>query len=145
MSGREKYLNAAIHFADELVKNYKSGDAQRSPWPVRCLARDGRVEGSGMGPYSANVLGPISLFDELLRLGRGDVHSYQRTRAAAWQWLEEFPLRNNVWVGYFEDVAPSFANMNNVIPLELSSYVLWNPQLQTQCQTQDRQLVTWVL
>ncbi|HKC16116.1 MAG TPA: hypothetical protein VKC11_05355, partial [Steroidobacteraceae bacterium] len=27
MSGREKYLEAAIHFADELVKNYQSGDA----------------------------------------------------------------------------------------------------------------------
>jgi len=144
MSGREKYLEAAIHFADELVKNYQSGDAQRSPWPVRCLARDGRVEGTGMGPYSANVLGPISLFDELVRLGRGDVRSYQRTRAAAWQWLEQYPLHNNVWVGYFEDVAPSFANMNNVIPLELARYVLLHPELDAQWRAHARQLIEWV-
>jgi len=144
MSGREKYLEAAIHFADELVKNYQSGDARRSPWPVRCLARDGRVEGAGMGPYSANVLGPISLFDELVRIGRGDVAGYQRTRAAAWQWLAQYPLQNNVWVGYFEDVAPSFGNMNNVIPLELARYVLLHPELDAQWQAHARRLIEWV-
>ncbi len=144
MTGREKYLLAAIHFADELVKNYHSGDAQHSPWPVRCLARDGRVEGPGMGPYSANVLGPISLFDELVRIGRGDVQGYRRTRSAAWQWLERYPLRNNVWVGYFEDVAPSFANMNNLIPLELARYVLLHPELDGQWRAHARQLIAWV-
>jgi hypothetical protein len=144
MSGKEKYLAAAIHFADELVKNFQPGDAQQSPWPVRCLARDGRVEGAGMGPYSANVLGPISLFDELVRIGRGDVGSYQRTRSAAWRWLEQYPLRNNIWVGYFEDVAPSFANMNNVTPLELARYVLLHPELDGYWRAHARQLIAWV-
>jgi hypothetical protein len=144
MTGRAKYLEAAIHFADELVKNYRPGDAQHSPWPVRCLARDGRVEGPGMGPYSANVLGPISLFDELVRIGKGDVPGYRRTRTAAWQWLKRYPLRNNVWVGYFEDVAPSFANMNNVIPLELARYVLLHPELDADWRAHAQQLIAWV-
>jgi hypothetical protein len=144
MTGKERYLEAAIHFADELVKNFQPGDAEQSPWPVRCLARDGRIEGKGMGPYSANVLGPISLFDELMRIGRGDVRRYQRTRTAAWQWLEQYPLRNNVWVGYFEDVAPSFANMNNVIPLELARYLLLHPELDGHWRAHARQLIEWV-
>ena len=100
---------------------------EHSPWPVRCFARDGRVEGAGMGPYSANVLGPISLFDELLRIHKGKLDDYRRVRQAAWHWLEQYPLQNNVWVGYFEDVAPSFGNMNSVIPLELARYVLLHP------------------
>jgi hypothetical protein len=144
MTGGERYLDAAIHYADELVKNYHPGDAQRSPWPVRCLARDGRIEGAGMGPYSANVLGPISLFDELVRIGRGDVAGYQRARAAAWQWLEQYPLRNNVWVGYFEDVAPTIANMNNVIPLELARYVLLHPELDVRWRAHAHMLIDWV-
>ena len=31
-----------------------------------------------MGPYSANVIEPIMLFDELIRLGQGDVAGYAR-------------------------------------------------------------------
>ncbi|MGA6987426.1 MAG: hypothetical protein WBZ01_15335 [Terriglobales bacterium] len=144
MTGKTKYLLAAIHFADVLVRNYKPGDAEHSPWPVRCFARDGRVEGKGMGPYSANVLGPISLFDELIRLKRGQVSSYAKVRRAAWQWLEAYPLKNNVWVGYFEDVPPNMNNMNNVIPLELARYVLLNPGKDADWQQHARQLIEWV-
>jgi hypothetical protein len=144
MTGKTKYLRAAIHFADELVKNYKPGDELHSPWPVRCFARDGRVEGKGMGPYSANVLGPISLFDELIRLQQGRVSSYVRVRRAAWQWLESYPLKNNVWVGYFEDVPPSMSNMNNVIPLELARYLMLHPEIDAGWQQHAKQLIEWV-
>jgi hypothetical protein len=144
MRGQTKYLRAAIHFADELVKNYKPGDELHSPWPVRCFAKDGRVEGKGMGPYSANVLGPISLFDELIRLKQGQVSRYARVRRAAWQWLETYPLKNNVWVGYFEDVPPTMGDMNNVIPLELARYVLLHPEKDADWRKHSRQLIEWV-
>ncbi|MDE2252459.1 MAG: hypothetical protein KGL25_13750 [Gammaproteobacteria bacterium] len=144
MTGQAKYLQAAIHFADQLVRNYRPGNAERSPWPVRCHARDGRVEGPGMGPYSANVLGPISLFDELLRIHEGRLADYRRIRQAAWHWLEQYPLQDNVWVGYFEDVAPSMGNMNNVIPLELARYVLLHPDKDPHWREHAAALIEWV-
>jgi hypothetical protein len=97
-----------------------------------------------MGPYSANVLGPISLFDELIRLKQGDIARYAKVRLAAWQWLEAYPLKNNVWVGYFEDVPPTMANMNNVIPLELARYVLLHPEKDSDWQAHAKQLIAWV-
>ena len=118
MTGNTRYLRAAIRCADALVKNYKPGDEASSPWPVRCYARDGKVRVPGMGPYSANVVEPVMLFDELMRLKQGDVDGYKRTREGAWAWLHKYPMKNNVWAGYFEDVDPSMENMNNVIPLE---------------------------
>ena len=144
MNGETKYLRAAIHFADELVENYKPGDELHSPWPVRCFAKDGRVEGKGMGPYSANVLGPISLFDELIRLKQGRVRDYAKVRRAVWQWLESYPLKNNVWAGYFEDVPPNMEDMNNVIPLELARYVILHPEYDARWQQHSRQLIEWV-
>ncbi|MGA9354540.1 MAG: hypothetical protein WBV46_12685 [Terriglobales bacterium] len=144
MTGEKKYLRAAIHFADELVKNYKPGDELHSPWPVRCFAKDGRVEGKGMGPYSANVLGPISLFDELIRLKQGRVRNYAKIRRAAWHWLESYPLKNNVWAGYFEDVPPNIADMNNVIPLELARYLILHPETDAAWQQHAKQLIEWV-
>jgi hypothetical protein len=144
MTGKTKYLQAAIHFADELAKNYKPGDAAHSPWPVRCFARDGRVEGKGMGPYSANVLGPISLFDELIRLKQGKITHYAKVRRDAWQWLQSYPLKNDVWAGYFEDVPPNMADMNNVIPLELARYVLLHPEKDAEWEAHAKHLIEWV-
>jgi len=144
VTGNTKYLRAAIHCADALVKNYKTGDAEHSPWPVRLTARDGKAEGPAMGPYSANVIEPIMLFDELIRLGQGDVVGYVRVRAACWEWFQKYPLTNNVWVGYFEDTTPSMDNMNQVIPLEFARYVLLHPERDLQWREHARRLIEWV-
>jgi len=144
MTGNTKYLRAARHCADALVKNYKPGDRDHSPWPVRISARDGKIVGAAMGPYSANVIEPIMLFDELIRLGEGDVAGYTRVRAAAWDWFQKYPLANNAWVGYFEDVPPSMDNMNQVIPLEFARYVLLHPEKDPQWREHARQLIEWV-
>ncbi len=144
MTGNTKYLEAAIHFADVLAKNYNTGDAENSPWPVRCYARDGKVVGPGMGPYSANVVEPVMLFDELIRLDLGDVARYRQVRQGAWDWLHKYPLKNNVWVGYFEDVTPSMQNMNQVIPLEYARYVLLNPDKDPEWRENTRKLIAWV-
>jgi hypothetical protein len=144
MTGNTKYLRAAMRCADALLKNYKAGDENNSPWPVRCYARDGKAEGGPMGPYSANVIEPIMLFDELIRLGQGDVSGYGRVRAGAWDWFQKYPLTNNVWVGYFEDVSPRMGNMNQVIPLEFARYVLLRPEKDPQWREHARRLIEWV-
>jgi hypothetical protein len=144
MTGNTKYLRAAIRCAAALAKNYSKGDAEHSPWPVRCYARDGKVEGPGMGPYSANVVEPIMLFDELIRLDQGDVARYRQVRQAASDWLQQYPMKNNVWVGYFEDVPPRMENMNQVIPLEYARYVLLNPDRDPEWREHVRKLIEWV-
>jgi hypothetical protein len=144
MTGNAKYLRAAIRCADALLKNYRAGDEKNSPWPVRCYARDGKAEGGPMGPYSANVIEPIMLFDELIRLGQGDVSAYGRVRAGAWDWFQKYPLTNNVWVGYFEDVSPRMTNMNQVIPLEFARYVLLHPEKDPEWREHARKLIDWV-
>jgi hypothetical protein len=145
MTGNTKYLHAAIHFADELAKNYKTGDASNSPWPDRCHARDGSLKnGKGMFPYSANVVEPIMLFDELMRIDQGDTNSYKRVREGAWDWLMKYPMQNNVWVGYFEDVPGSMDNMNQVIPLEFARYILLHPEKDPEWREHAQKLIEWV-
>jgi hypothetical protein len=145
MTGNAKYLRAAIRCAAALVKNFKPGDEKNSPWPFRCLARNGALSpGKGMSPYSANVVEPIMLFDELIRIGQGDVSSYKQVREGAWAWLMKYPMRNNVWVGYFEDVGPNMENMNNVIPLEFARYILLHPEKDPDWREHARKLIDWV-
>jgi hypothetical protein len=147
MTGDTRYLLAAIRCADALVKNFKPGDEQISPWPYRCFARDGSTSGAGkngMFPYSANVVEPIMLFDELIRLNQGDTQNYKRVREGAWAWLMKYPMQNNVWVGYFEDVTASMGNMNQVIPLEFARYVLLHPDKDPEWREHARKLIDWV-
>jgi len=145
MTGNTKYLTEAIRCADALVKNYKLGNASISPWPFRCKAKDGSVTGGkGFFPYSANVVEPIMLFDELMRLRQGDTAAYQRIRAGCWAWLMKYPMQNNVWVGYFEDVTANMGAMNQVIPLEFARYVLLHPEKDPQWREHSRKLLEWV-
>jgi hypothetical protein len=145
LTGNTKYLRAAIRCADALLKNYKPGDETHSPWPVRCYARDGKLESNpAMGPYSANVIEPIMLFDELIRLNQGDVAGYTQVRTGAWDWFQKYPLTNNVWVGYFEDTPPTMGNMNQVIPLEFARYVLLHPDKDPQWREHAKKLIEWV-
>jgi hypothetical protein len=144
MTGNTRYLQAAIRCADALVKNYKPGDAEKSPWPYRAYARDGRSGEGDMGVYSANVVEPIMLLDELMRIGQGDVEQYKTVREAAWQWLAAYPLKNNIWSGYFEDVNPDTNNLNQVIPLELARYILLHPEKDANWKEHSKQLIEWV-
>ena len=145
MTGNTKYLKAAIRCAEALTKNIKPGNATESPWPYRCHARDGSLSGGkGMFPYSANVVEPIMLFDELIRLNQGDTASYKTVREGAWAWLMKYPMQNNVWVGYFEDVQGSMENMNQVIPLELARYILLHPEKDPDWKDHARKLMDWV-
>ena len=145
MTGKTKYLREAILCADALVKNFRKGDAVNSPWPYRCHGKDGSLkEGKGMFPYSANVVEPIELFDELIRLRLGDVKAYARVRVGAWDWLVKYPMKTNVWVGYFEDVPGSMEDMNNVIPLELARYLLLHPEKDVEWRAHAKALIEWV-
>jgi len=145
MTGESRYLFAAIRCADALAKNYRSGDAIHSPWPGRCHARDGSLHGGkGMFVYSADVVEPIMLFDELIRIDRGDTAAYRKVRNEAWAWLMQYPMRNNLWVGYFEDVPGSMDNMNQVIPLELARYLLLHPELDPDWREHAENLIAWV-
>lgn len=145
MTGNTRYLQAAIRCAEALAKNFKPGDEHTSPWPDRCYARDGRADGNPkMFPYSANVVEPIMLFDELIRLHQGNTDAYKSVRQGAWDWLMKYPMQNNTWVGYFEDVPGSMDNMNQVIPLELARYILLHPELDPQWREHSRKLIEWV-
>src|SRR4029077_5181313 len=139
------YVAAAIRCANALVKNYKKVDETHSPWPVRCYAKDGTTRGEKpMGPYSANVIEPLMLFDELIRLKQGDIADYTRTRTNAWQWFQTYPLVNNVWVGYFEDVSPRMRNINQVIPRQFPHYVLLHPEKDPRWREHSSKLIEWV-
>lgn len=155
-----KYLEAALSCADALAAHVRDvtpkgddfADAQThtSPWPFRVNARTGVV----IDAYTANVIEPIRLFDELLRmrertgLSAERVTAYQKARALAWDWLfsKNGPLISYVWNGYFEDVPsdPRLGNRVQNIPMETARYLLRHPPEGIDVERQVVALLAWV-
>jgi hypothetical protein len=126
ITGDTRYRAAAIACADALVKNLRSGNANRSPWPFRVNAQTG----NSVEDYSSHVIAAIRLFDELIRLNLGNVAGYTSARAAVWNWLMTYPMSNNRWTQYFEDVprkTNQFSNLNQYAPGQTARYLLEYP------------------
>jgi len=140
----KKYLEAAIHCADALAAHIQPGDASHSPWPFRVDAHTGAIVREA---YTANTIGPIRLFDELLRIGAGDNAADARARDMAWGWLMTYPMQNDVWTQYFEDVliyADYRVNRNQYSALETARYLLEHPSLDRQAFARAKHLIDWV-
>jgi hypothetical protein len=110
---RREFLHAAAHGARVLARNINAKPtATISPWPFRAFAQSGKTRVSptgGLGElYTAHVIWNIQLLDAVLAipgaLSEADVADTKRARSVAWEWLVEFPLRNNNWCGYCEDL-----------------------------------------
>jgi hypothetical protein len=130
MTGDEKYLEAGMHCADALARYVRPGDADHTPWPFRVDARTGQVlDGE---EYGGIVTSSLRLFDELIRINKGNVDGYQKARDMAWKWVLDYPLNErskawDKWSGYFEDVPKNTRNLNQEAPDYTAYYILSRP------------------
>ncbi len=119
MIGEEKYLKAGEECADVLVKHLTPGDELHSPVPFRVSVKDGKV----IEAYTADMIPLVRLFDELIRLGH---KKYMPSRDLVMNWIKQYPLKSNVWKGYFEDIRVDVDNGNRdqLSPLETARYLV---------------------
>jgi hypothetical protein len=127
MTGDRRYLDAGLRCAEALAKHVRPGDATHTPWPFRVDGRTGIVlDGE---EYGGMVVGPVRLFDELIRLEIGDVTFFKRARELAWKWVLNNPLNKDSaawdrWSGYYEDVPKDTENENDMDSLMTAYYIL---------------------
>jgi hypothetical protein len=141
-SGTTRFRDAAVQAADVLASHVRPGSATQSPWPFRVYAQTNAIREQ----YSAHVISSIQLFDELIRLNLGNVAAYQTARQTAWTWLMTYPIQNNVWANYFEDV-PIRSDQSNVNQLnagETARYLMRHPEFDPSWETHVRGIVAWV-
>lgn len=113
-----KYLEAALHCARSLAQNVSDvhhesspfimAKTGQSPWPFRVNARTGVV----VSEYCSNVVEPLRLFDELLRLKEvisldtalASLFTRARQIASVWLFSRNGPMCTYIWNAYFEDI-----------------------------------------
>src|SRR2546427_2871851 len=142
LTGEPKYRDAALACAKALAGHVRPGDLTHSPWPFRVFAHTNLLREE----YSAQVIAAIKLFDELGRLGLDGAGDYSRTRKIAWNWLMKYPMRNNIWSAYFEDIPfdTDLLNWNQYSPLETGRYLLQHPEADPAWRRHSEGLIAWV-
>lgn len=135
----EHYLQMGEHCADVLSAKIRAGDAQHSPLPFRVNVRDGSI----VEAYTAHMISVVRLFDDLVHLGR--IH-FRQNSDLVWDWIREFPMRNHVWKGYFEDIRldPQNENRDQLSPLETARYILEHRGEITDWRKEAEVLINWV-
>lgn len=139
VTGEKKYLEIGSRCAEVLAQKVRLGDETHSPWPFRVNVRDGTV----IEEYTSHMIPAVRFFDKLSRLG---MVGYQSIRDKAWNWLEKYPLKNNIWKGHFEDIRLDTANENRdqVSALETARYILQNRDQIPGWQELAKGLIDWV-
>lgn len=139
LTGKDTYLAAALRCADVLIAHMQPGDAGHSPWPFRVSVRDG----GAVEEYTSDMIQMVSLFDELIRLGHT---RYATARDAAWNWILRYPMRTQLWKGYFEDIRldPQNENRDQLSPLETARYILQHREVDQDWRNHVPQLIEWV-
>jgi len=142
LTGEAKFRDAALACADTLAAHVRPGDLSHSPWPFRVFAHTNVIREE----YTAHVIANIRLFDELARLGLGESASYQRARRLAWDWLMRYPMKNNLWGAYFEDIPidTNLRNWNQYSAGETARYLLQHPETDPDWKAHAGDLLGWI-
>jgi hypothetical protein len=108
------YLDAAVKIANTLAQHVIKGDENNSPLPFKVNAVTGEIgrllnnSGSGkeyqLSSYTTNWSGTMELFLNLIELKAGDTESYRNAFGIILDWMKNYPLKNNKWGPFFEDV-----------------------------------------
>ncbi|NMB62318.1 MAG: hypothetical protein GYA18_08270 [Chloroflexi bacterium] len=135
----KRYLEWGEHCAAVLAEKLQQGDTKHSPLPFRVDVRNGQV----IEAYTAHMIAVVWLFDDLIELG---MKRYRHARELVWKWIKAFPLQNNIWKGYFEDIRLDVENQNRdqLSPMETARYLLEHRDQFPEWQTTVVNLIEWV-
>ncbi len=142
LTGEKYYLQKAVEVAKTVLKFLNTTTVFHSPLPFRVNLKTGEI----IDPYTANMIPVIQLIDALINLkAEGlDLRELHEKQKLLWQWIFNYPVKNNRWSGYYEDVSSDANNFNQQIPMETARYILQNPALDPDFKNHIPSLVQWV-
>jgi hypothetical protein len=129
ITGDSKYLEAAEKIASTLMSRLIPGDSLKSPLPFRVNAITGEpgflfennTQGNKVVPavYTSNWTCTMELFEELEKLDPANRDKYMRSFDIILSWMKEYPLKNNKWGPFFEDVPGWSDTQTNAISMAM--------------------------
>jgi hypothetical protein len=139
-TGEKKYLTAALHVADVLAENAKTGNKDQSVWPYRVVMDDGRVT----APYGANWTGCFMLLENLIRANLGNVKAYSTARDKARDFILQYPMKTGYWTdGHTDTDVKSNTYKSNLSASNTTLCLFDFPDLDPDWKTDIPRLIRW--
>lgn len=146
------YLNAAVKIANTLAKHTKDGDENNSPMPFKVNAITGQVgelksnsrdnNTVGLSSYTTNWSGTLELFLELQQLNAGEVELYKQAFDKIINWMKKYPLQNNKWGPFFEDITGWSDTQINAITF--AQFMMNHREYFPGWKTEAKKIIDWV-
>jgi hypothetical protein len=108
------YLDAAVKIANTLAEHIEKGNINYSPLPFKVnvftgktgLLRNHDFTGTWIDTagYTTNWAPTMQLFLDLIDLKTGNTEAYKSGFNILLEWMKDFPMKENKWGPFFEDV-----------------------------------------
>ena len=139
-TGDKKYLNEAIHIADVLARNAKTGNANESVWPYRVVMDSGKI----IAPYGANWTGCYMLLENLIKAGLGNVEAYTIARDKARNFILDYPMKTGYWTdGHTDTEIISNTYKSNLSASNTTLCLFDYPELDPEWKNHIPMLIKW--
>ena len=146
------YLESAIDIANTLARHTVAGDYGSSPLPFKVHALIGKVgqlkdnQGTGkdvqLSNYTSNWSGTMELFLALIEMKKGDTKAYQKAFDTLLAWMKKYPLQNNRWGPFFEDI-PGWSD-TQINAITFAQFMMNHPQYFPDWKAQVKGIIKWV-
>lgn len=150
ITGNQKYLDAAIKIANTLAGKTVSGAQSQSPLPFRVNAlsgetgvlKDEKQLEKIKYQYTSNWSPTLNLFKQLAKLGKGKSDDYKKAYKTILNWMKTYPLKNNKWGPFYEDVGLWSDTQINAITF--AEFILENKDEFTDWEKDAFNAIDWV-
>jgi hypothetical protein len=152
IKGDPVFLDAAVKIANTLAANVNTGNAEHSPIPFKVNVFTGKtvllnLEAKGGNStdtacYTSNLTPMLQLFLDLIQLGKGQVSRYNLAAGKILDWLKKYPIQNNKWGPFFEDVGEWSQTQINA--MTCARFMMEHQQYFPKWKTEVKNIIDWV-
>lgn len=146
------YLNAAIKIANTLALHIHNGDSNYSPLPFKvnsntgatAMLRDGGFTGTWIDTagYTTNWAPTLQLFLDLIELKKGDINAYQTGFENILNWMKQYPMKENKWGPFFEDV--NWWSETQINAMTFARFIMEHRQYFPEWKNDVMKIINWV-
>jgi hypothetical protein len=146
------YLDAAINIANTLAAHIQQGNSNYSPLPFKAnvvtgrtvLLRDHDFTGTWIDTagYTTNWAPTMQLFLDLTQMNAGNTAAYRLSFGKLLNWMKEFPLKNNKWGPFFEDV--DWWSETQINAMTFARFIMEHREYFPDWKQDTKKIIDWV-
>ena len=146
------YLETAIRIANTLARHTIAGNDTVSPLPFKVHALigksgkitnlDGTEREVQLFDYTTNWSGTLELFLNLMEMKKGNTAEYRKAFDTLLAWMKKYPLQNNRWGPFFEDIVGNSETQINAITF--AQFMMNHPEYFPNWKTEVKGIFNWV-